>query len=170
MAITAALAKTCYSWAGGVERLYLCDKASVTSMTLTSEQYSAITMASSNVFYEYEFEDGTCKADYEVDGSDGKSTSVKAMIEFYIEGLSNTNRTAIASLMASSPCGIIAIVVDTTGTKWVYGYGERSKKAMKMTKATGSTGAKVDEQQGQTVTLENLTPEIPRVYTGTVPV
>ena len=170
MAITAALSKTCYAYSGGVERLYLCDKASVTSMTLTSEQYTAITMSSSNVFYEYEFEDNTCKATWDIDGSEGKSTSVKAMIEFFIEGLSNTNRTAISSLMASSPCGIIAIVVDTTGTKWVFGYGERSKKAMKMTKGTATTGAKVDEQQGQTITLENITPEQPRVYTGTVPV
>lgn len=170
MAISAALSKTCYSWAGGVERLYLCDKASVVSMTLTSEQYSAITMSTGLVFYEYEFEDNTCKATYEVDGAEGKSTSVKGLIEFYIEGLSNTNRTAIAALMASSPCGIIAIVVDTTGTKWVYGYGERSKKAMKMTKASGTTGAKVDEQQGQMITLENTTPEIPRVFTGTVAV
>jgi len=170
MAISAALTKTCYSWAGGIEKLYFCDKASVTSMTLTSEQYSSISMASSSVFYEYEFEDYTCKATWEVDGAEGKSTSVKSMIEFYIEGLSNTNRKAVADLMASSPCGIIAIAVDTTGTKWVFGYGERSKKAMKMTKSVATSGAKVDEQQGQTVTLENMTPEIPRVYTGTVPV
>lgn len=170
MAISANLTKTCYPFSGGIDKLYICDKASVTSMTLTSEQYTAITMASSNVFYSIDFDDDTCSLTWENKHEDGASPSVDAMVEFSIIGLSNTNRTFLAGLRASSYCGVIVIAVDTTGTKWVLGYGERSKKALRFKSGTTTTNKKSGDSQNSVITLSNNTPEEPRVYTGTVPV
>ena len=170
MAITTALTQDCVPYSGGLQRLYLVDKADVTSMTLTAQQYTAITMVATKVFREFEFTEDLAERRETQTRSDSGSISVAAEIEFFIKGLTNTTRTSIAEIAASSTCGMIVIAVDFQGTKWVHGYGEISKRAMKLATGTGTSGKKLDDSIGTTVILNNMTPELARVYTGTVPV
>ena len=62
------------------------------------------------------------------------------------------------------------IAVDFQGTKWVHGYGELSKRAMRLATSTAMSGKKLADATGSTLILNNETPELSRVYTGTVPV
>lgn len=170
MAITTALSQVCQAWSGGLARLYLVDKADVTSMTLTGTQYSAITMVSGKVFKEFEFAEDLAERRETANRAESGSVSITGELEFYIRGLNNTNRTSIEEIIASSTCGVIAIAVDFQGTKWVHGYGELSKRAMRIATGTAMSGKKLDDATGTTIILNNVTPELSRVYTGTVPV
>lgn len=170
MAITTALTQACQAWSGGIARLYLVDKADVTSMTLTGSQYSAITMVATKVFKEFDFTEDMAERRETATRAESGSVSVLGEIEFFIKGLDNTNRTSIAEIIASSTCGMIVIAVDFQGTKWVHGYGELSKRAMRLATGTGMSGKKLEDATGTTIILNNQTPELARVYTGTVPV
>lgn len=170
MAITTALAQSCTAFSGGLQKLYLVDKADVTSMTLTGSQYSAITMVATKVFKEFAFNDDSAERRENEAMADSGSVVVTGEIEFYIKGLTDTNRSAISEIIASSTCGVIAIAVDNQGTKWVHGYNELSKRAMKLVTAAGTSGKKFGDISGTTLTLQNETGELSRVFTGTVPV
>ncbi len=170
MAITTALSQICQAWSGGLQRLYLVDKADVTSMTLTGQQYSAITMVSAKVFKEFEFTEDLAERREVSTRADSGSISTVGEIEFFVKGFDNTNRTSLAEIIASSTCGMIAIAVDFQGTKWVHGYNELSKRAMRVANITSNGGKKLADSIGSTVVLHNETPEIARIYTGTVPV
>lgn len=171
MALTTGIAAVCQAWNGGGEKLYLADKADVTSFTLVGGIYTAVTMASGKVFKEYAFYDDTF--DWKEDSNrntESGTTMIKNTLEMFIQGKSQTLRDAIEEVIGSSTCGVIAILEDNNDTKWVIGYGERNKRALKMSTGAGTIGKKLDDMVGTTITLTNDTVELARTFTGTVPV
>ena len=171
MALTTGISLVCQTWTGGGKKLYLVDKADVTSFTLSGGQYTAVTMVSGKVFKEYQFWDDSFEWKESANrNADSGSTMITDTIECQLQGNSNTNRSGLEEIIASSTCGMIAIVEDNNDTKWVIGYGERSKRALKQSTAEGSTGKKQDDFVGATITLMVETLEKARVFTGSVPV
>ena len=59
MSISAAFSLPCENNTGGLVNIWLTDKSNVASFTLTSNEYTAVTMNASAVFYKYEFEQDT---------------------------------------------------------------------------------------------------------------
>lgn len=171
MALTTGTSLVCQVWTGGGKKLYLVDKADVTSFTLTSTQYTAVTMVSGKVFKEYQFLDDSFEWKEDSNrNADSGTTTVMDSIECFFQGQNNALRNSIEEIIASSTCGMIAIVEDNNDTKWVIGYGERSKRAMKMSTGASTTGKKQDDLMGTTITLTVNTLEKARIFTGTVPV
>lgn len=171
MAITAALTKVCQEWSAGIKRVYLSDKANVTSMTLVGDVYTAITMAGASVFYEFEFMDDTASRMEEATRNEASgATVINRSIEFYIQGLSAGHRVQFQNIVNSSTCGIIIISEDNQNYKIVDGYNEKSKRAMKASSVKLEVGKKFEDLIGGTVILTNSSNEFSRYTTATVPV
>jgi hypothetical protein len=133
--------------------------------------YSTITLASGVTgWYKIDFEENTCRWDenYEAEKGVGGYTNE---IEFQIAGLSLAARDFIEKLVNSSPCGLIFIIEDNNGVKWVVGYTDRhgNEKPMKVVSASGRTGMVMTEpESGTTIMLTNLQAEKCRVVTAAV--
>jgi len=172
MALTTGLSLICQVWTGGVKKLWLVDKADVSTMTLTGGQYTAITMVSGKVFKLFEFDDDSCEwKESSNRNPDSGSTMIKDTIECMFQGNSNIVRTSLEEIIASSTCGMIGVVEDNNDTKWVIGYGERSKRALKQSTSEQTTGKVYDDFVGTTIMLEVNTLEKARVANiTTIPV
>lgn len=167
----AAFVKPCENNSGGAFRLYLADVASVTSATLTSGEWSAITMNGVAVFYEYECEQDSIEFRENV-SREGSSTKVEHEIEFYLPKMATLQRNAIQELIDNSVCGVLAIVVDSNEKKWFVGYSENftKKRPLYLVSDTTATGKAFTDPNGSTVVLRSIDNEKSRVFTGTVAV
>lgn len=167
----AAFAKPCENNSGGAYKLYIADVASVTSATLTSGEWSAITMNGVAVFYEYECEQDTIEFRENVT-RENYSTRVDHEIEFYLPKMSTLQRNAIQELIDNSICGILAIVVDSNEKQWFVGYSDNfgSARPLKLVSDTTTTGKAFSDNNGSTILLRSTDNEKSRVFTGTVAV
>ena len=100
------------------------------------------------------------------------STVVAHELEFYLTKMNTSQRDALQDVIDSSTCGMIAICEDANGAKWVLGYSENQLLArpLKVTSMESTTGAAFTDANGTTVMVASSDTEMPRVYTGTVPV
>lgn len=170
MALTSNFTRQCVAYSGGVNRLWLVDKADVTSFTLSGGQYTAVTMVSGKVFKEFEFLDDTCSVrENSSRNEQSGAIMIDRELEFYLQGMSNTHRASLQEIIDSSTCGVIAIVLDNNSTYWVHGYNEKSKRALKLKSGNVDFGKNLDDNIGATVILGNKNNEFSRVFTGTVP-
>lgn len=171
MALLTGISLACQRWIGGGKKLWLADKADITSFTLSGGQYTGVTMVSGKVFKLYEFfEDSFEWKEESARNTDSGSTKLTNTLEMMFQGLNNTLRTSIDEIIDSSTCGVVGILEDSNGTKWVVGYNELSQRALKASSTNSTTGKKMDDFVGTTVTLMNETLEKARVFTGSVPV
>jgi hypothetical protein len=90
-------------------------------------------------------------------------------LEFYLTKMSATARAAVTELAMASACGLIAVVEDNNGVKWVLGYSENHQKLrpLLLKSATGASGKKLSDSNGYTIKLENENNELMRVCTAT---
>lgn len=169
--LTANLTKSCTTWSGGIKRLYLVDKADVSSFTLSGGVYTAVTMVSGKVFKEFEFYDDSCtRRENASRNEQSGSVVINRELEFYIQGMDATYRARLQEILDSSTCGMIAICEDNNSNLWVDGYNEKSKRAMKIMSGNVDFGKQFDDPMGATVILGNKNNEYSRTFTGTVPV
>ena len=93
-------------------------------------------------------------------------------VAFYLAKMGATARAAVSEIALASSCGLIAVVEDNNGTRFVLGYSENHLKVrpLMLKTADGASGKKLSDANGYTVTLENENNEMMRVFTGTVPV
>lgn len=176
MALTAGLTRSCASPStgfGGVKALYLISDEDLTSFTLASGEtgeYDTCTLAATtNQWWEYQFHEDTCEFRENVEGEAGAYT-VTQEIEFFVRGLSETNRDALQSLMDESDCGMTALVKDANDIVWVVGYSEeylKTKPVRLVTDAT-TTNKVFNEKPGSTITLKAISPVKARIYTGAI--
>lgn len=171
MTLTAGLSLTCSDKSGGVKKLWLANADDVTSFTLSTNDYSAVTMVSSKVFYLHEFEQDTAELRENVERPNN-ATQVTHQIEIFIPKLNSTNRKAIQDLIDTSACGMIAIVETSDGTKFVVGYSEGfiCERPLKVLSDTTTTGKGLTDLTGSTIVLQSIDNAKARVFTGTVPV
>lgn len=163
----------CGSRSGSVKTIWLALASDVTSFTLATGEkyYDTVTMESAAVFKEYKFEIDTAELKFS-DLNENRSFKSTASIEMMLKGLSETARDAIEELAQNSNCGLIAIVEDANGKKWVVGYTEKHAKTRPLEFKTneGTTGKTLTAANGDVLTLGCDSGEKYRVFTGTVPV
>jgi len=177
MSLTTGLSRECTPRSGGVKAIWFAnaiDIAEAGFATNGAGEYNAVTMESSKVFYKYEFEKDTAEVRENVVRENG-STKATHEVELFIAKLNKTNRNAIAQIIDASNCGIIAIVEDSNGTKWVLGYsesfrtkGERRTLALSSDASLG--GKALTDLSGSTIILMSEDTEKARIYTGSIPV
>lgn len=170
LTLQAGLTRVCGPRSGGMSALYLADASDVTSFTLTGNLWSAVTMNGSAVFRQFQFEQDT--AMFKEDGGvENGSTKVDHTIEAYFGKMTQTNRDRMQDVLDSSVCGVIAIIVDNNGQKWVAGYSSNFTKDRPLRKSTvaGDSGKVFTDQNGQTMTLMSTDNEMMRTFTGSIP-
>ena len=171
MARSTAFSAVCENNSGGIVSLWLTDKANVSTMTLSGGEYTGATMVSSAVFYLYEFEQDLAEMTNAAT-RENSSTLIEHNIEFYLTKMTTLQRNAIQALFDSSTCGMVAIAEDGNNNKWVLGYSENfgTRRPLKISSTEGTTGKAFSDGNGTTVNISSSDNELPRVYTGTVPV
>lgn len=171
MSLTAGYTKVCEARSGGLVEIYFANVDDVTSFTLTTDQYSAVTMEVAKVFYKYEFEQDT--AELRENGTrENGSTQYTHELEFLIAKLSTDARKAIQALFDCSPCGLIAIAKDNNGKMWVLGYSESflKERPLKALTDTTTSGVALTDQNGSTVVMQSIDAHKAIEFTGTIPV
>lgn len=171
LTLQAGITRVCGARSGGMSALYLADASDVTSFTQTGNLWSAVTMVGAALFKKFEFEQDT--ASFKEDGGvENGSTKVDHTIEAYFGKMTQTNRDRMQDILDSSVCGVIAIIVDNNGQKWVAGYSTNFLKDRPLRKSVvaGDSGKAFTDQNGQTLTLSSTDNELMRTFTGSVPV
>ena len=174
MGLTTGFVKSCTATSGGAVRLWLANVADVSSFTIDAGTgaYSACTMQSGKVFYKFEFEQDNALFKWTPAMSDSGSFSITKSIEFYLKYITQTHRNALQDIADASACGMVVIIEDANGQKWVHGYSQRFllDRPMKLKGGESNSGKVFTDPNGSNVILEVIDNEYPRQYTGTVPV
>lgn len=176
--ITAGFSKSCAARSGGVKNIWIANREDIAAagFTLTSGEYSAVTMESAAVFFKYEMDQDTAEHRFSA-SIEGNSTQVDNQVEFYLGKLSTLMRARLQEILDVSPCGLVVIVEDNNSVKWVYGYTENHPtnvgeqgRAMKALTIEGASGKVFTDANGANVVLQSMNNQTPLVFTGTVPV
>ena len=181
MALTQGISLNCGARSGGVKNLWLGNREDIATagFTLSGEQYSAVTMEATKVFYKFEFDQDS--AEHRHNGSrENKSGLVNHEIEFFLGKLSEETRFAMQQIMDTSNCGLIAIVEDNNNEFWVYGYSENHKsksdnpgRPLELLSGNGASGKVFTDATGATVILTAANNQYPRTWSageGGIPV
>lgn len=175
--ITASLTLNCddNSTAGGTQRLYLINSDFVTSFTAdavtTNHAYTSVAVDSTGAlesqFHEYEFYEFTGLGEATNNLGDNGTNSVDVNITGFIPRMEKAKAKKLQDLVKS--CKVIAILQNTTGEAFVYGYDEMLKvRAALRATASSSTGTAIGDQSGYTTTLTGVQVDLPRQFVGTI--
>lgn len=176
--LTAGFTKVCAARSGGVKNIWLANRADLTTagFTLTSGVYTAVTMATTKVFYKFEFDEDSAEHRFNT-AVENQSVSVTNEIEFFLGKLSATMRDGLQSILDTSPCGMVAIVEDNNSVKWVYGYTENHPsntsvhgRPLMASSIEAASGKVFTDATGATVTMACVNNQAPLTFSGTVPV
>jgi len=167
----AGFARTCGLQSGGVKRVYLVAVPDIASLTLVSQTYTAATMEAGKVFKMYEFEPDTCEWKEEVKITNN-CIEITKTLDFVLAKMSTAGRAVVSEIALASACGMIAIVEDNNGTKWVLGYTENFLKLrpLQVESIAGGTGKKLTDASQYVFTLKSTDNEPCRDFSGTVPI
>jgi len=121
------------------------------------------------VFFKHEFERFTAEHREEFNGENG-SASWQEQIEMLFPKRTQTKRNQIQAI--AETCGLVAIVEDFNGIKWVVGYDETQKIEgyLELQTNTSQSGKGLNDNNSDTIVLQAQAAEKARTFTGTVPV
>lgn len=148
-------ARSCAKNVGGASFIAVAELASVTAITVTAGEISAIT--GTTPFKEIDAEQDSIKWDQNVEKVGNNNVKVTQAVEFGIAKPDKTNNTLLQSLIDGSPCGFLAIVVDGNGQAWLVGYNsvDLTRRPLRLEAAPRTTGASPSDEGGQ-----NFTPKL----------
>ena len=139
---------------GNLNKVYFAKASSVSSVTLTSGEISAITMAVG--FQKYEADIDSVQFKLEGSGSSNYFTTQTLSMKFAKKTKELTD--AIDDLAVDLPCGLVAIHVDGNGTAWLTGYDVEAKdpisRPLNQMKVTFDSGMKPSDEGGNQYTVE----------------
>jgi len=176
--IISGFTKSCSARSGGIKNIWLTNRKDLasTGFTLTGSDYTAVTMVTSKLFYLFEFDQDTAEFKSAGEITDN-SIKVTHTLEFYLGLIDSTMRDSMQDILEVSTCGMVAIVEDNNGTKWVFGYSENHPtnvneqgRPLKAKTIELGSGKAFTDKTGSTLVLECINNEEPRVFTGTIPV
>jgi hypothetical protein len=141
MSITEAYALSCGVDIGGISEIYFANKNDVASFTWSdiNDRYNYVTMETGKVFYKIEFENAMWTR------NDDNST----VLTVGLGKISQASQKFVRELRSCGKCGVIAILIDANGVKWVVGYDEEDIKdnPLILENATSSTAARGDDTE-----------------------
>lgn len=139
----------CNSLIGGVNTVYIANRADVTAVT-AGDTISAITMASSAKFYEYKHRrNASVSMSSDKGGDDASGTHlITTNVALVFAGMDSDKRKEMDALATGQ---FIVVVKDNNGKYWMPILPEDGY--MSATAANGTTGATKTEANGYTITL-----------------
>jgi hypothetical protein len=157
MSLTAGYSYTCAANTGGATSIWLANAADVDTMTKTGDEYSAITMVATKVFYEFEVETDSLEFVENVAKGDRRAYSVEHMANMFFPNNSTDQIASLQDLIDCSPCGLIAVIQDNNGTQRVMGYSETftNKRSAYVETMEATTGATITDSNGTQVQLKS---------------
>ena len=152
----AKYSKTCGKNVPGNSRLFFTEAANIGSITVTSNDISAITMSDTTKFREFGADIDSIK--FTIEGTGSASYSEVQKLEAKFSKKTTALITAKNSLLDAVACGVAIIRVDNNGSAWLSGYTVKDKNRRAYNKITTNfdTGAKPSDEgtAAYTITLE----------------
>lgn len=147
--------RDCAANMGGIVEVYLANFADVSSVTETSDEITAITMASSAKFHKFQFKAGTSSlsSNYQVNQENG-TVYVQSDLVMVFNRMETSKRIEITALAQGE---LAAIVKDANGLYWYLGKDE----AMVISAGDGLTGTARADRNGYSITLQDNSKEMP---------
>ena len=160
----AGITRDCLSNIGGIAKVWLANYANVGSLTESSGAITAISMLNSEKFKEYQFARNTASlsSNYTVNAENG-TTYVESDLVMVFNRMDTSQRLEIVAMALGE---LVAIVEDNNGTKWYLGHDN----PLLLSAGDGLTGTARGDRNGYSVTLHDMSDEMPMPFTGTVPV
>jgi len=149
------LANDCLSSMGGIKRVLLANGEDVASVTITSDEVSAIAMNNSATFKEYNFKPGTSNfaSTWQVNNENG-SNYVQTLLTMVFNRMETTKRVEV---MAMAQGELVAIVEDNNGKYWYLGYDY----PLVLNGGDNGTGTARSDRNGYTIVLEDSSKALP---------
>ena len=152
----AKYSKTCGKNVPGNSRLFFTEAANISSITITSNEISAMTMADTTKFHEFGADIDSIK--FTIEGTGSASYSEVQKLEAKFSKKTTGLITAKNSLLDAVACGVAIIRVDNNAKAWLSGYTVKDKNRRAYNKITTNfdTGAKPSDEgtAAYTITLE----------------
>jgi len=152
----AKYSKTCGKNVPGNSRLFFTEAANIGSITVTSNEISAITISDTTKFREFGADIDSIK--FTIEGTGSASYSEVQKLEAKFSKKTTALITAKNSLLDAVACGVAIIRVDNNGSAWLSGYTVKDKNRRAYNKITTNfdTGAKPSDEgtAAYTITLE----------------
>lgn len=160
----------CGANTGGVRRVAVALRSDVSSVTTdVNGQVTAITMVSSAVFKSFENEAET--VEFVEDGTfENKSKLFDQSLNADWMGWTNADRLSLLSLYDNSPCGLVVIHEEESGTTFIWGINPSApsvdeKYYAKISKSSRKTGKKFNDPAMVSYTLAARTTVPAAVFT-----
>ena len=156
----AKYSKTCGKNVPGNSRLFFVEAGNISSITVTSNEISAVTMqvngSDTAKFREFGADIDSIK--FTIEGTGSASYSEVQKLEAKFSKKTTALITAKNSLLDAVACGVAIIRVDNNGSAWLSGYTFKDKNRRAYNKITTNfdTGAKPSDEgtAAYTITLE----------------
>ena len=152
----AKYSKTCGKNVPGNSRLFFVEAGNIGSITVTSNDISAITMSDTTKFREFGADIDSIK--FTIEGTGSASYSEVQKLEAKFSKKTTALITAKNSLLDAVACGVAIIRVDNNGKAWLSGYtvNDKNRRAYNKITTNFDTGAKPSDEgtAAYTITLE----------------
>jgi hypothetical protein len=159
--------------AGGVAQVFASKLVNVTSFTLAAGQkyYDTVTMAATEVFQAYEFEQDTAQLTINTTAAGGAKKG-SATLVMDLSKMDELLRDAVDELADTSYCGVVLVVKLTNGTRYVLGYNEADLKRRKcrLESAAQDSNKLAEEETKATLTFQYDCNETPRIISIDPPI
>ncbi len=150
----AVFTKVCEKNTGGNSRVFLAEAPNATTITVTTGEVAAVTMATGTTFHEVQAEIDTVIRTEAAEGS-RSNISYTHRVEMVFAKPTTELNTFRDSLADASPCGILAIVQDGNGECWLIGYNETdtTNRGLYLVQDDTNSGALPNDEGGNSVTI-----------------
>lgn len=137
--------KTCASNVPGNQSIFYDEVGSITSVTISSGEVTAVTMAT-GTFSEFDADIDSVKMTME--GNGGSSFFQNNKVEARFSKLTKELVTAKQSLVDAVTCGAVVIVLDGNGQAWLMGWNatELGTRPLKKITANFDSGMKPSDE------------------------
>jgi hypothetical protein len=150
----AIFTQVCTKNVSGSSRILIADKASVTAVTITSNEITAIT--GSNAFMRIDTVQDSVQ--WKQDGAQVGlyNWKITNTIDFDVMPPSKTTSVLLQALLDGLPCGFLAIIADSNGLCWLVGHNATDilNRPLRTAKQTNDTGKGIGVSGGNQITIE----------------
>lgn len=151
----AGIASDCLSNRGGVKAVYLANKSDVTSVELSENVITAITMTASAKFKKYEFrKDSATMTSTLTVGDNGGGNYIATVLSMSFNRMEAAKRLEMNAMAMGE---LVALVEDRNGTVFYLGYDD----PIKASNGTGETGDVRTSVNQYTIELTDESDEYP---------
>ena len=159
------ISRDCSPNSGGVRSVWLANKADIDSISLPSldGSISSIEMKTGKSFFEYQFVRGTASlsSNYAVNAENG-TKYVETDLVMVFNRMDVSKRKELIALKGAELAGLVE---DNNGKIWLIGLD----RPLEMSAGDGLTGTAYADRNGYSITLHDVSSQMPREYVGTMP-